>query len=92
MREARGRIGRIGRRGADFDSVPAPVLLVGIGAIDPREIQRVEHHLLAGCTECELVLESCAEISAQLARMVVAIPPSDVGTRRAKKYVRAVRL
>ena len=73
---------------AEFDHVPAPVVLAALGAIEAKERQRVMHHILSGCTQCESVLDGCTGVAVALASLLPALPPSQISTRRVKKRAR----
>ena len=73
----------------EFDRVPATVILAGLDVVDERERQRVAHHILSGCRECELALIGSFEVAGALAEIVPSLPPSEVGSRRIKKRARA---
>ena len=73
-----------------FDEVPVPVVLVALGALEAKEGQRIVHHILSGCTECESVMASCTGVAVAIARLLPALPPSQISSCRVKKRARQV--
>ena len=69
----------------------AMVALLALGSLDAEGQRSVGHHLASGCTRCAGLLAIYTRVAAAFGRTVALSPPSLLGTRRVRRFVRRGR-